>query len=92
LALSEGAWREVGDEVSERNGFNTRAGPRKKLHNGGWGPKKPCRWCGKLVHTTKNGSLRFSNCEVRPVHPEFGWMQACELAEADVGDKNEIRS
>jgi len=51
---------------------------RKRLHNGGWGPSKPCRWCGKLVHTCKDGSLRFTSCKVREPHPEFGWMQSCQ--------------
>ena len=33
----------------------------KPVQNG-WGPPKPCRWCGKLRPTCKNGSLRMVMC------------------------------
>ena len=33
----------------------------KPVQNG-WGPPKPCRWCGKLRSTCKNGSLRMVTC------------------------------
>ena len=35
-------------------------------HGNGYGPPKPCRWCGKLRPTCKDGSLRNTWCDVGP--------------------------
>ena len=48
------------------------------MNNGGWGPPKPCRWCGEMRPTLKNGSFRWSPypCKKNPEGGD-GWA-SCE--------------
>jgi hypothetical protein len=39
------------------------------MHRGGWGPPNPCRWCGEMRPTLKDGSLRSAPCSKNPAPP-----------------------
>jgi hypothetical protein len=46
---------------------------RRELHRGGWGPPKPCRFCGTPRPTLKDGSLRHAWCKGQPQE----WRPTC---------------